>query len=43
MNIWIAGKTSLSNKEPFYIELNLEHITDKDYVHSQKKNGKYLK
>ena len=36
MNIWIAGKTSLSNKEPFYIELNLEHITDKDYAHSQK-------
>ena len=30
------GETSLPNKEAFYIELNLEHITDKDYSHSQK-------
>ena len=25
-----------SNKKPFYSELNLEDITDKDYVHAQK-------
>ena len=29
-------KTSLSNKEVFYSELNLEYITDKDYEHAQK-------
>ena len=29
-------KTALSNKEAFCSELNLEDITDKDYVHAQK-------
>ena len=29
-------KTSLPDKEPFYSELNLEDITDKDYVHTKK-------
>ena len=28
------GKTSLPNKEAFYSKLNLEDITDKDYVHA---------
>ena len=30
------NETNLSNKKPFYSELNLEDITDKDYVHVQK-------
>ena len=30
------GETSLPDKECFYSELNLEDITDKDYVHAQK-------
>ena len=29
-------KASLSDKEAFYSELNLEDITDKDYEHPQK-------
>ena len=29
MNTWIAG-------EVFYSELNLEDITDEDYIHAQK-------
>ena len=30
------NETSLPRKEFFYIELNLEHISDKDYLHAQK-------
>ena len=30
------NETSLPDKIAFYIELNLEDITDKDYVHAQK-------
>ena len=29
-------ETALPNKKPFYSELNLEDITDKDYAHAQK-------
>ena len=29
-------EASLSDKKSFYSELNLEDITDKDYVHAQK-------
>ena len=29
-------ETSLPDEEAFYSELNLEDITDKDYVHTQK-------
>ena len=40
MNAWIAGKnlikTSLPPKEDFYSELNLECISNKDYVYTQK-------
>ena len=31
-----CNKTSLPDKRAFYIKLNLEDITDKDYVHAQK-------
>ena len=41
MNTWIAGKDLMKHhyqiKNIFYSELNLEHITDKDY-HYQIKN-----
>ena len=30
------NETSLPDKEPFYSELNNEHITDEDYAHAQK-------
>ena len=30
------NETNLLNKKPFYSELNLEDITNKDYVHAQK-------
>ena len=30
------NETSLPDKKYFYIELNLEDITDKDYSHAQK-------
>ena len=30
------NETSLPRKESFYSELNLEHISDKDYLHAQK-------
>ena len=30
------SETSLPDKEAFYSELNLEKITDEDYVHAQK-------
>ena len=30
------NETSLPDKKPFYSELNLEDITDKDYAHAQK-------
>ena len=39
MSIWIAGKELMKLvplKKAFYSELNLEDITDKDYVHAQK-------
>ena len=35
-------ETSLPDKEAFYSELNVEDITDKDYVHAEK-YGRYLK
>ena len=37
MNSWERfSETSLPDKEAFYSELNLENITDEDYVHAQK-------
>ena len=38
MKIWIVRKneTSLPDKKAFYSKLNLEDITDKDYVHAHK-------
>ena len=37
MDSWqIFDETSLPNKKAFYSELNLEDITDKEYVHAQK-------
>ena len=30
------NETSLPDKKPFYTELYLEDITDKDYIHAQK-------
>ena len=40
MNTWIAGKDLMKHyyhaKNFFYSELNLEHISDKDYLHAQK-------
>ena len=37
MDSWeIFSETSLPDKEAFYSELNLENITDEDYVHAQK-------
>ena len=30
------NETSLTRKEFFYSELNLEHISDKDHLHAQK-------
>ena len=30
------NETELQSKESFYSELNLEHITDEDYLHAQK-------
>ena len=40
MNTWIAGKDLMKhyyqNKKFFYSELNLEDITNKDYIHVQK-------
>ena len=36
MNIWIAGKNFDENKKAFYRNLNLEDISDEDYIHAQK-------
>ena len=40
MSIWIAGKDLMKHhyhpKKSFYSELNLEDISDKDYLHAQK-------
>ena len=40
MKIWIAGKNLMRHhnqiKKDFYSNLNLEHITNKDYSHAQK-------
>ena len=38
MSIWIAGKdeTKLPSKKAFNSELNLEDISNKDYLHPQK-------
>ena len=38
MNIQTAcvNETSLPDKEYFYSEINTEHITDEDYLHTQK-------
>ena len=37
MDSWETfNETSLSDKQDFYSELNLEDITDKDYAHAQK-------
>ena len=37
MDSWKRFKEeSLPDKEPFYSELNKEHITDEDYAHAQK-------
>ena len=40
MSIWIAGKNLMKqhyhSKQPFYSKLNLEDISDKDYLHAQK-------
>ena len=37
MDTWeIFNETSLPPKESFYSELNLENISDKDYLHVQK-------
>ena len=33
------NETSLPDKTYFYSELNLEGITDEDYVHAQKSMG----
>ena len=38
MNTWMAGKNLMKHyqiKKAFYSELNLEHITDKDYAYAQ--------
>ena len=34
-------ETMLRNKKPFYSELNLEDITDEDYIHAQKVFDKF--
>ena len=37
MDDWeIFNKTSLPEKELFYIHLNIEDITDADYTHAKK-------
>ena len=40
MSIWITGKDLMKHhyhpKKSFYSELNLEDISDKDYLHAQK-------
>ena len=37
MNAWnVFDETTLSPKEDFYSELNLQGISDKDYAHAQK-------
>ena len=36
MNSWEFNEISLPDKESFYSNLNLESITDEDYVHAQK-------
>ena len=40
INTWIAGKDLMKHhyrkKKPFYSQLYLEDITDKDYAHAQK-------
>ena len=40
MSIWIAVKNLMKqhyhSKQPFYSKLNLEDISDKDYLHAQK-------
>ena len=42
MNSWERfNETSLPLKKFFYCELNLEDITDKDYLHAQKLFEKY--
>ena len=30
------NETELQSKESFYSEVNLEHLTDEDYLHAQK-------
>ena len=42
MDSWKRFKEeSLPDKESFYSELNNEHITDEDYAHAQKVQGKF--
>ena len=37
MNSWKRfDEASLPDKKVFYSKLNLEHITDEDYIHAQK-------
>ena len=39
MSIWLIGKNSIGHhymkKDDFYSHLNMEDITDADYVHAQ--------
>ena len=41
INTWLIGKTSLVEKEDFYSHLNMENITDVDYM--EKESAKILK